>query len=174
MTDTDPLILTLGFDEPSFRRFDTDRRRHFPSERNMIPAHLTLFHKLPADQLERIEGDLREVAGDTGAMRLSVSGLRFLGYGSAYVLRSPMLDRMRAELARRWIDWLTPQDAQRFQPHVTIQNKAPAAQAKALFAELEDAFEPFEVEGVSLRLWYYRGGPWEAAGEFPFRAAPGG
>ena len=167
MTDTDPLILTLGFDEPSFRRFDAERRRHFPAGRNLIPAHLTLFHKLPSEERERIGDDLREVVQDADTLRLQVSGVRFLGYGSAYVLECPALDRLRAELARCWADWLTPQDAQRFHAHVTIQNKAPAAQAKALYAELEGGFEPFEAGAVSLLLWHYRGGPWEAAGEFP-------
>ena len=50
MTDADPLILTLAFDEPTFARFDGERRRHFPESLNRIPAHATLFHHLPGDR----------------------------------------------------------------------------------------------------------------------------
>lgn len=167
----DPFILTLRFDEVSFALFDAERRRHFPSARNRIPAHLTLFHKLPADGERQIRSDLAEIAAAAaGPLPLSIEGLRFLGYGTAYTVRSPALDAVRAELARRWANWLTPQDAQRFSGHVTIQNKAPAAEAKALFAQLRTDFQPFEADGTGLLLWRYRGGPWDAAGAFDFAA----
>ncbi|NJM07417.1 2'-5' RNA ligase family protein [Candidatus Gracilibacteria bacterium] len=44
----EPLILTVLLDEDTFRRFDGLRRTHFPPQRNLIPAHITLFHALPA------------------------------------------------------------------------------------------------------------------------------
>ena len=150
--------------------FDAARRRHFPAARNLIPAHLTLFHHLPADQGEAIAAMLGRLAERTSQFPLAVTGLRFLGYGSAYVVESRDLARLRAELAAEWHDHLTPQDAQAFRPHVTIQNKVESSRAKALFKEMDDAFEPFEAEATGLLLWRYRGGPWEAAGEFAFSA----
>ena len=46
MSSPAPLILTLALDERSFAFFDAQRRLHFPASRNLIPAHVTLFHHL--------------------------------------------------------------------------------------------------------------------------------
>lgn len=166
--DIDPLILTLRFDAASFERFDAMRRRYFPPARNMLPAHLTLFHKLPGERLPAIHRDLAAVAKGTPPLRLSAEGIRFLGYGSAYEICCDALKALRAELAERWSGDLSRQDAAGFSPHVTIQNKAPAREAKALCADLKSAFAPFEAEGTGFLLWHYRGGPWELAGEYGF------
>ncbi|KQQ91301.1 2'-5' RNA ligase family protein [Aureimonas sp. Leaf324] len=166
--DIDPLILTLRFDAASFERFDAMRRRYFPPARNMLPAHLTLFHKLPGERLPAIHRDLAALAGETPPLQLIAQGIRFLGYGSAYEIRCDALKSLRARLAERWAGDLTRQDAAGFAPHVTIQNKAPARDAKALCADLKAAFSPFEAEGTGLLLWHYRGGPWELAGEYGF------
>lgn len=40
-------ILTLHLDPTAQSRFEALRQRHYPPERNQIPAHLTLFHTLP-------------------------------------------------------------------------------------------------------------------------------
>lgn len=167
-TDAAPLIVTLAFDEPSFRTFQSMRERHFPAHRNHIPAHLTLFHHLPGEEEHEVARVLREATRDVSPIALAVIGLRFLGYGCAYEIDAPALVGLRANLAERFRPWLTPQDAQGFRPHVTIQNKASAPEAKALFAELSAGFEPFEATGTGLLLWNYRGGPWEPAGRFPF------
>jgi len=167
--ESDPLLVTLRFDEPSFRRFQSERRQHFPAARNIVPAHLSLFHKLPGEEIGTIAAGLRDATkGQRGAIPLAITGLRFLGYGTAYTIASPALDTLRADLARRWSGWLTTQDAQRFSAHVTIQNKAPAGEAKALHSALKTAFVPFAAEATGLLLWHYRGGPWEPAGAFPF------
>jgi len=39
-------ILTAEMDDDSFAWLAGLRRRHFPPERNFLPAHLTLFHRL--------------------------------------------------------------------------------------------------------------------------------
>jgi len=167
--NSDPLLVTLRFDEPSFRRFQSERKQHFPAARNIVPAHLSLFHKLPGEEIGAIVADLREVTKEQrGAIPLAIAGLRFLGYGTAYTIASPPFDALRADLARRWTSWLTPQDAQRFSAHVTIQNKAPAGDAKVLHARLNTTFTPFTAEATGLLLWHYRNGPWEPAGAFPF------
>lgn len=48
-----PLIVTLALDEQAQARFDALRSRHFPPDRNVLDAHVTLFHALPGEQ----EGD---------------------------------------------------------------------------------------------------------------------
>ena len=171
MPDTDPLIITLAFDDAAQASFEAERRRHFPPARNLIPAHCTLFHHLPGDRLAEVAGVLERLAAATPVMRLTVSGLRFLGRGVAYDIAGPALPALRARLSDVWRDSLTPQDRQSFRPHVTIQNKADPAKARALLGTLSARFTPYEVEGVALRLWRYRGGPWDEAGRFPFLGA---
>lgn len=53
-----PLIVTLGLDADAAAFFDALRRAHFPTERSFLPAHLTLFHRLPAAALPEIRPTL--------------------------------------------------------------------------------------------------------------------
>jgi len=168
----DPLILTLRLDGDSFTRFSGERARFFPPARNIVPAHLTLFHHLPGERHASIARTLAGLAARTPPLRLIVSSLRSLGRGVAYEVRSPALAAFRGALAREWMDNLTRQDAQAYRPHVTIQNKVGADAASALLVRLSATFAPFEAVGTGVLLWRYRGGPWEAVGEFAFAEAP--
>ncbi|MFT8245264.1 2'-5' RNA ligase family protein [Roseomonas sp. BN140053] len=163
-----PLILTLRMDTNSFARLDALRRAHFPPERNHLSAHLTLFHALPGDAEAEVAANLGTLCAGTAPMPLRVAGLRSLGRGVAFVVEGAALPKLRGMLADAWHGWLTPQDRQGFRPHVTVQNKVDPAEARALLAALESGFTPWEMRGEGLLLWRYRGGPWEAAGEFPF------
>ncbi|SMC52034.1 2'-5' RNA ligase [Fulvimarina manganoxydans] len=174
MTDDAPLILTLLFDPEAFERFDALRREHFPSELNLIPAHLTLFHHLPAERIEEITDHLRSLASEEEVFSCRVSGLRLLGKGVAFTVECPHLERLRTDLASDWFDWLTTQDRQRFKPHVTIQNKVKPERAESLFERMDADFEPFGFEACGLLLWRYRGGPWEAVETFDFGEADSG
>jgi 2'-5' RNA ligase len=167
-----PLIVTLKLDDRSFRFFDEFRQRHFPPERNFIPAHLTLFHHLPGTDLTAIAADLDTVTRHQPPVHLTVSGLRFLGRGVAFNLISTELEALRGQLARTWDFRLQAQDRQRFRPHVTIQNKVLPDEARSLFQHLSENFVPFTVEGKGILLWNYLGGPWEAVGDFPFQTRP--
>jgi 2'-5' RNA ligase len=166
-----PLILTLQLDERSFAFFDAQRRRYFPPERNFIPAHLTLFHNLPGEHLTTVQHDIERRASGHKPFTLDVTGLRSLGRGVAYTLRSAELGELRRDLALQWNDWLKPQDRQNHQPHVTVQNKVHPSAARTLLEELSDGFQPFQVEAAGLELWWYLGGPWEKADSFGFTAS---
>jgi hypothetical protein len=168
MFDPRPLIVTLALDEASFRFFEAARQRHFPPERNLIPAHVTLFHALPGEQLTTVRHDLDQVCRTQAPLRTDVVGLRSLGHGVAYTLESVGLSRLRDNLADRWGAWLTAQDRQKHRPHVTVQNKVDPEVARALLAELQTTFEPFAATGQGLHLWSYRGGPWDALATIPF------
>ncbi|WP_424135030.1 2'-5' RNA ligase family protein [Roseomonas chloroacetimidivorans] len=161
--DPAPLILTLRFDAKSFARLDRLRRAHFPPERNHIPAHLTLFHALPGAALEEIVSHLRGTCAATPPLPLRIAGLRFLGRGVALEITGEELSALRRDLSRHWRHWLTPQDAQGWRPHVTIQNKVAPELARGLMDSLARDFIPWEARGEGLLLWHYRGGPWEAA-----------
>jgi len=166
------MILTLAMDEASAAIFEGRRRRFFPAARNLIPAHLTLFHRLPGAELARVAGDLAAASRAQPAFALAVTGLRSLGHGVAYRLSSPDLSRLRARLAARWSVFLSPQDRQPHRPHVTVQNKVDPDEARATLAELQADFAPFAVTGTGLDLWRYRGGPWEPVERFCFPPSP--
>lgn len=163
-----PLILSLRLDPASFARLDALRRAHFPAERNHLAAHLTLFHALPGGAEAEVAANLSALAAGTPPMPLAFAGLRSLGRGVAFAVESPPLVKLRALLAGAWHGWLGPQDRQGWRPHVTVQNKVAPEAARALLAALEEGFAPWSGQGEGLLLWRYRGGPWEAAGEFPF------
>jgi len=149
--DAAPLILTLGLDGRSFAFFDALRRAHFPPERNLIPAHLTLFHNLPACEARGIRAALGEAARATRQVPLRVTGVKGLGRGVAFGIESPALSALRRRLADAFDPWLTPQDRQGFRPHVTVQNKVEPRAAEALRRELLAGFAPFEARGESAR-----------------------
>jgi 2'-5' RNA ligase len=164
-----PLILTLQLDQVAFATFDDLRRRHFPPERNLIPAHVTLFHALPGQEQPQIVLALRHVCQETPVLPLSFPGARFLGRGVAIEVQSPGLLALRQRLASEWTHWLGAQDRQGYRPHITIQNKVTAAEARRLFERLRATWQPFSGTGEGLLLWRYLGGPWELASHFPFQ-----
>lgn len=168
MSAIPPLIVTLALDERSFAFFDMQRKRFFPPARNVIPAHLTLFYRLPGQHEVAVIQDLAALANVQEAVSLTVTGLRSLGRGVAYTLSSPETEQMRGRLARKWAPLLTPQDRQTYRPHVTVQNKAEPVEAAALLKSLQAGFVPFAAAGKGLQLWRYLGGPWETVGTFPF------
>lgn len=162
-------VLTLRMDADSQAFFEEMRRRHFPPERNKIPAHLTLFHTLPDGvESERLVG---YAAQGQAAFGVTVKGLRSLGGGVAYKLESGELMALHERLATAFAEHLTAQDRQRLQPHVVVQNKVQPAEARELLAELERGFTPVEVRGEGLDLWRYLGGPWELERTFLFAAS---
>ena len=163
-----PLILSLALDTDLFATLDDLRRRHFPPERNHLSAHVTLFHHLPGDELDRIAADLTAACAATPAADVSLSKVRFLGKGVALDLTCPPVVELRNRLAKQWDRHLTPQDLQRYAPHVTVQNKADPADARGLYERLRATWSPLTGTATGLLLWHYRGGPWEPAGSFPF------
>lgn len=168
MGPIDPLILTAAFDGTSARMFQDLRDRHFPAKLNRVPAHLTLFHHLPGSEHEAILSALRaEVAT---VLPFTTGGLRFLGRGVAVEILCPPLATLRKALAERWGAALTAQDRQGFRPHVTVQNKVTSAEARATMERLADGVSGLPGTIAGLDLWWYRGGPWERAGEVRWAA----
>ena len=172
MTDasTPPLIVTLEADAASQARFERDRTRWFPADRNVVPAHLTLFHQLPAGRIDEVASRLSQVSLDTQAPRFRVVSVMALGRGAAYEIDLPSGDELRQAIGAGFE--IVAQDKGRLNAHVTVQNKVERAEAEETLDILRRNFTPWDGYGTALRLWRYLGGPWDAAGRFPFADPP--
>lgn len=167
-----PLIVTAQFPPEVFAWADGLRRAHFPPERNKIRAHVTLFNALPPS----VEDEVRRLLARHSAAappRATLIGLMALGGGTAFAIDSPALSAIHADLVESFHGVLTAQDGGRRKLHVTVQNKVSGAEAKALQTELARDFRPRSFGFTGLELHRYRGGPWEAAGSWPFRGKGG-
>ncbi|SEJ94455.1 2'-5' RNA ligase superfamily protein [Sphingobium sp. AP50] len=163
-----PIIVTALLGRADFAWADGLRRAHFPPERNLIPAHLTLFHHLPPSALAEVAARLKRLcAGPSPAARLTE--VMLLGRGVAFRVESPDLMAMRDELADAFAGLLTPQDQARPRLHITVQNKVSPQEAKALVAQLRADFRSRPLTIAGLAAWHYRGGPWEPAMQAMFR-----
>lgn len=163
-----PIIITATMAASDFIWANTLRRKHFPPERNVIDAHITLFHHLPpmaeAEILQRMKMLCRLPPPPA-----TLVGVLNLGRGVAFRLESPALLAMRQELAEAFAGLLTPQDQQKPRLHITIQNKVDSATARMLFDELTASFHPRAFGITGLTAWRYLGGPWELIRAIPFR-----
>ena len=169
--DPAPLIVTAELPEALQSRADQLRIAHFPPERNVLKAHVTLFHALPP----MVEDELRDaLAAEARAAPVAarLEGLMDLGRGTALRLTSPGMIDLRERLADRLHGMLSPQDQQVPRLHVTIQNKVAPSVAKALQAALAPSIEPRDFAFFGLALHRYRGGPWETVHRWPFRGSP--
>jgi len=161
------LTVTAELAPPDFAWLDALRRRHFPPDRNQLPAHLTMFHALPPSSESGIRRELGRHAA-TSAPRATIAGLLNLGSGVAFRIVSDDLEAIRAELAEHCHGLLSAQDIG-WRPHVTIQNKVQPSAARKLLAEMEKDFGARPLGISALSLHRYLGGPWEPLARYPFR-----
>ena len=144
------------------------RRAHYPPERNLVPAHLTLFRQLPPSADGELRRRLAHYAA-TPAPAAAVAGILDLGQGTALRVESEGLEDIRYDLELALHGLLIPQDTAPWRPHVTIQNKVEPREARRLQARLRAGFErrPLAIKGLA--IWRYLGGPWEPVKQFVFR-----
>ena len=159
-------MATLAIDASVQRYFNQLRQQHFPAERNYIDAHLTLFHALP-DQ-PHILKDLKELAENQEPFDVTAQTIVSLGNGTAFKITSPELPVLHQKLQKKWFEFLTNQDRQKRNFHVTIQNKVESRIAKQLQADMAPGFNPFSFTVQGIQLWRYHGGPWEYLTKFEF------
>ncbi|MBT2185809.1 2'-5' RNA ligase family protein [Sphingobium sp. H33] len=163
-----PIIVTAELGKADQGWADALRRKHYPAERNQLPAHLILFHHLPPS----IEGELRGMLTGLSAgpkPSATIAGAYSLGSGVAIAISSPDLLAIWAEIAARFERHLIPQDSHSPRLHVTIQNKVEPALARGTLAEVEASLVRRPVEIAALACWRYRGGPWSLISRHAFR-----
>ena len=163
-----PLLITAELPAGVFAWAEGLRRAHYPPERNRLGAHVTLFHALPPSA----EGEVRRLLGEIAARpapEAAIVGLMDLGQGTALSVDSPQMVAIHTELAERLHGLIQQQDARVLRLHITVQNKVPRAEAKALQAELAASLAPraFRFRGLALSHW--RDALWRQAQLYPFR-----
>lgn len=164
-----PLIVTATLPGDIQAWADHLRTTHFPPERNFLKAHVTLFHALPPMLLEEVRSLMATLAGDTSPIDARIDAVMDLGGGTALRILSPQMFDLRAQIADHFHGMLSAQDQSKPRLHITVQNKVVRAQARALQDELAAGFAPRDFSFTGLALHHYRGGPWEAAGQWSFR-----
>ena len=164
-----PLIVTAEIEPSDLAWLSGLRRRHFPPDRNFLPAHLTIFHSIPHMLEAELKQRLAAIAANEQAPRATIIGPMDLGGGVAFRIVSHDLDAIRTELADAFRGSLTQQDAQGWRPHVTIQNKVAPKVARGLFDEIDREFRPRPLSIAGLAYHHYEGGPWRPGGRYPFR-----
>lgn len=163
-----PLIVTADFSPPDLAWLEGLRRAHYPAGLNRVPVHLTMFQGLPPSAVEEVRRQLAQHAA-APAPRAVIAGLMNLGGGVAYRVVSDELEVIREAIADHFHGLLCAPDVAGWRPHITIQNKVPVKQAKALIGQLEDGFRPRPLGIAGLSVHRYRGGPWETLAAYRFR-----
>ena len=162
------LIVTTEIAPADLSWIEALRRAHYPAERNLVPAHLTMFHSLPPSSEAELRSRLAQVVRRAPPAAV-ISGLMNLGGGVALRVVSSDLDRIRDELACDLHGLLGAQDSGGWRPHITVQNKVAPKVARALMDSLEREFAPRPLAIKGLALQRYLGGPWERVADYLFR-----
>jgi hypothetical protein len=127
-----------------------------------------MFQGLPPSAVDEVRRQLALHAA-APAPRTVIAGLMNLGSGVAYRIVSDELEAIREAIADHFHGLLCAPDAAGWRPHITVQNKVPAKQAKALIDQLEESFRPRPLGIAGLSVHRYRGGPWETLAAYRFR-----
>ncbi len=163
-----PLLVTAELPEHVFLWADGLRREHYPPDRNRLGAHVTLFHALPPSAEGEVRRLLAEMATEPAPEAL-VTGVMDLGQGSAFAVDSPDMVDIHGELADRLRGLIQQKDAASLRLHITVQNKVPIAEARALQMQLAADFVAmrFRFRGLALSQW--RDEKWHRTQLYPFR-----
>ena len=162
-------VLTLEMDGEAFAALDALRRRYYAPERNRVPAHLTIFYRLPGERSREIKALLADIASAQRPIEIPAGEVRTSERGVAIFFHSRQLAALRARLAGELEPWLDEADRARFQPHVTIQTTLNEAEAHGTRQEIAATSRAPRIRGIGLHLWRYRDGAWESERLFRFR-----
>ena len=74
-----PLIVTAALPRDLHRWATSLRREHYPPERNVLEAHVTLFHSLPPSLEAEARRELARMGAANRPVPVRLAGLRALG-----------------------------------------------------------------------------------------------
>ena len=78
-------------DGEAFAALDALRRRYYAPERNLVPAHVTLFYRLPGERSREIKALLAQMASAQRPIEIPAGEVRAMERGVAIFLHSPQL-----------------------------------------------------------------------------------
>ncbi|WVF71081.1 hypothetical protein IAT40_005878 [Kwoniella sp. CBS 6097] len=187
-----PLILTLTLDKSSHKFLTDLRSKYFPSSRNFLSAHVTLFHAIPVHRFGELEERLNHICREQQGWDVYIGEPVKMGNRGVMVnLRerplntTPRIHQQLLTMLKKGVkedqDRLTNQDLQPLKrPHVTILNKATSEdQVDTCLGEVTKLFEDMKRAGqtvgqyqgraVGFELWEYLGGPWKPVKAYAFK-----
>lgn len=103
-------------------------------------------------------------------MPLRFDSVAFLGFGVAFRVQSPELERLRNDVRTGVGGEFSRQDSRPWKPHVTIQNKATPEDSRRLHRQLDGEFAVRVGTATGLLVWEYLGGPWTLVKRIGFGA----
>ena len=162
-----PLVLTLKIDEQSQLFFDEQRTAYFPARANYVPAHITLFHKLPANNID-IETELTAFAKHA-TFELLITDIMLSETSVSYSIVSSEVKHLHAEMQLKFEPYLIRNDKKILKCHITIQNKVTAYKAYKTHAFLIKDFKPFVVKAIGFTSWYYVKSYWVKKEDYLFQ-----
>ena len=155
-----PLVLTLTLDATSQKFLTSLRTKYFPSHRNHLAAHVTLFHAIPAHRQGELEGHLSSVSSGTAPWDVFIGDPRKMGNRGVMVTVRDRPSRSITDLHAHLIDVLkkgtkeprdrlTEQDSRHGgRPHVTVLNKAESEEeVEKCLEEVQGVFEGMKRDG---------------------------
>ncbi len=145
------------------------RTRHYPADRNVLKAHITLFHHLPGTQWPLVRDCVKRACATYPPPVARIDCVLNLGEGVALHIESPQMMAIREELADAFFGLMTPQDQAKLRLHITIQNKVKPGEARALLTQMNATFTPRPIAIIGIDAHHYRGGPWERIQGWRFR-----
>jgi 2'-5' RNA ligase superfamily len=169
-------VLTLLLSHTLAGPMEVLRRRHFPVERNKVPAHISVFRALPESRLEQIKSTLTALANSTSPYEICTSRVMRNHSGVAMRMDIPSERKTRKiweQLMRQW-RFLSTQDREIWRGHWTIMNRvqewAKIQQAEYELKKLEET--KGQVRGLT--LWRYEDdGTWTHESDYVFKSGGG-
>ncbi len=157
-TNKKSLIITLKMDEASQIFFNEKRKQHYPAYANFVAAHITLFHKLPADK-PLVYDTLMELS-KTSIFEMQVVDVKNIENFVAYEISSPTLQSLHAAMQKIFTNMLNEKDKELLWPHIAVHNKATVYKAYKTHQKLLDNFVPFNITAIGFTTWLYAKKAW--------------
>lgn len=163
-----PLLIVAELPPDVFAWAEGLRQAHYPPARNRLGAHVTLFHGLPPSAGEVVRGVLADLSrGPSPQAR--ITGLMDLERGTAFAVDSSAMADLHADMAERLHGLIQQKDTRPLRLHLTVQNKVPPAEARALQRELAASFRPRDFAFRGFGLYGWTGDQWRQDRLYPFR-----
>ena len=166
MQAASPLIVTIALDNVSHNYFTTLRNKHYPTYCNYLEAHLTLFHRLPADIL--LIDEVLKKAAARAIINMEVTEIKNIANGVYFNVETAELLALHKKLQQSFKPWLITKDRKKLWPHITVQNKVTVYKASQTTALLLSNFKPFTLQAIGFTVWQYNKGPWQLLQQYPF------